>query len=73
MASPGMELKAARHILGWNHGEMARALRLVGDPEKLAARVKSMEEGRREVSGPVSVAVEAFLSGWRPGDWEPDP
>jgi hypothetical protein len=25
-----------------------------------------MEDGRREISGPVAVAVEAFADGWRP-------
>ncbi len=69
MAAPSDELRAARAILGWDEGQMARALRLAGTPEKAAARVREMETGRRDISGPVRVAVEAFLSGWRPGDW----
>jgi len=52
---------------------MARALRLAGTPEKAAARVREMEAGRREISGPVQVAVEALLSGWRPNGWQDHP
>lgn len=60
------DLKAARHELGWSLRQMARALRLAGTPEKAATRVREMEDGRREISGPVCVAVEAFADGWRP-------
>ncbi len=63
------DLKAARHRLGWSLRTMARALRLAGAPEKAATRVREMEDGRREISGPVAVAVEAFADGWRPDDW----
>ena len=28
-----------------------------------------MEAGKRDISGPVQVAIEAFLSGWRPTGW----
>lgn len=65
----GPQLKAARMILGWDEGTMARALRLAGTPEKAAARVREMELGKRDISGPVQVAVEALLSGWRPTGW----
>ena len=63
------DLKAARHQLGWSLRQMARALRLAGTPEKAATRVREMEDGRRDISGPVCVAVEAFVHGWRPGGW----
>jgi len=63
------ELRLARQVLGWSHDQMGRALKLAGGPEKAAARVKEMEAGRREISGPVQVAVEALLSGWRPSGW----
>lgn len=69
MASPAAELKLARQILGWDALTLARALRLAGTPEKMAARVNDMEAGRRDISGPVQVAVEALLSGWRPTGW----
>lgn len=63
------ELKIARQILGWDALTMARALRLVGTPDKLESRIQDMEAGRRDISGPVQVAMEAFLSGWRPTGW----
>lgn len=69
MASPAAELKLARLILGWDALTMAQALRLAGTPEKLVARIKDMEAGKRDISGPVQVAIEAFLSGWRPNGW----
>ncbi|MGQ2990857.1 MAG: hypothetical protein ACT6RD_03605 [Brevundimonas sp.] len=65
----GPQLKAARMILGWDEATMARALRLAGTPDKAAARVREMELGKRDISGPVQVAVEALLSGWRPTGW----
>lgn len=69
MASPAAELKVARQILGWDQLTLARALRLAGTPEKMAARVNDMEAGKRDISGPVQVAIEALLSGWRPTGW----
>lgn len=63
------QLRVARTMLDWDEATMARALRLGGTPEKAAARVREMELGKRDISGPVQVAVEAFLSGWRPADW----
>ena len=69
MAAAAAELKVARQILGWDQLTMARALRLAGTPEKLTARINDMEAGKREISGPVQVAMEAFLSGWRPSGW----
>jgi hypothetical protein len=63
------DLKTARQILGWSLRQMAEALRLAGTPEKAATRVREMEGGRRDISGPVCVSVEAFLTGWRPAGW----
>ena len=74
MAGPAGELKIARTLLGWDPLTLGQALRLAGSPEKVAARVQDMEAGKREISGPVQVAVEALLSGWRPTGWvEPAP
>jgi len=73
MAGPADELRVARQILGWDHDQMARALRLAGTPDKAAARVKEMEAGRRDISGPVQALVEALLSGWRPNGWTDHP
>ncbi len=69
MADSAAELKVARQILGWDQLTMAHALRLAGTPAKMAARVNDMEPGKRDISGPVQVAMEAFLSGWRPNGW----
>lgn len=63
------DLKSARQSLGWSLRQMARALRLASAETKGADRVREMEDGRREISGPVTVAVEAFLTGWRPEGW----
>lgn len=73
MATPADELKVARQILGWDALTMGQALRLSGAPEKLEARILDMEAGKRDISGPVQVAVEAFLSGWRPTGWSQSP
>lgn len=61
------DLYAARQRLGWSLRQMARALRLA--EAKGADRVREMEDDRRPLTGPVCVAVEAFLSGWRPEGW----
>jgi transcriptional regulator with XRE-family HTH domain len=66
------DLKTARQVLGWSLRQMARALRLAGSDAKAATRVREMESGSRPISGPVAVAVEAFLSGWRPDGWSAD-
>ena len=72
MPAPADEFRVARQVLGWDPLTMAKALRLTGSPEKLAARILDMEAGKRDISGPVQVAVEAFLSGWRPSGWIAD-
>lgn len=69
MATPAAALKVARQILGWDALTMGQALRLNGSPDKLEARILAMEAGNRDISGPAQVAVEAFLSGWRPSNW----
>ena len=48
---------------------MARALRLASAETKGADGVREMEDGRRDISGPVCVAIEAFLTGFRPSGW----
>lgn len=56
------EFKAARKQLGLTVRDMAAALRL---SEANGYRtVRRMESGEIEVSGPISVAVEAMLSGY---------
>lgn len=62
------ELYEARKALGWTIAEMARELRLGGAGDKPAQYVREMESGARPISGPISVAVEAFLAGFRPDE-----
>ena len=68
MIETGDDLRAARTRLGWTVYEMGSALRLSGDRQKGGQRVREMESGSREITGPTSVAVEAFLWGFRPQD-----
>ena len=58
MLVTGPHLKQARQALGWTPAELARALRLAGGPSQGEKRVLEMESGRRDISGPVAVAVE---------------
>jgi hypothetical protein len=73
MISTGPHLKQAREALDWTHAEMARALRLSGGPKQGEKRVREMEVGQRDISGPVTVAIEAFLRGFAPHDFVRDP
>lgn len=51
------DLKHFRQDLGLSQREMAEALRL----RKGADGIREMENGKREISGPVHVAVEYML------------
>ena len=66
MITTGPHLKQARVALGWTPAELARALRLSGGEAQGSKRVLEMESGRRDISGPVAVAVESFLHGFSP-------
>jgi hypothetical protein len=68
----GPHLRQAREALGWSPSEFARALRLAGDEKQGAKRVLEMEAGRRDISGPVTVAVESFLRGFLPNGFQRD-
>jgi DNA-binding transcriptional regulator YiaG len=52
------DFKEARLKLGFSQSEMGEALRLSGDT---ARSVRKWERGEREISGPVSLAVEYLL------------
>lgn len=52
------EFKRIRHALGLSLSEMARALRIAN-----VRNVEQFEEGKREVSGPVSLLMEHFDAG----------
>jgi hypothetical protein len=58
------EFYKARKRLGMSPTELGQALRLKGDA---GGHVREIEDGARPVTGPISVAVEAMLTGWRPG------
>ncbi|MDP3175214.1 helix-turn-helix transcriptional regulator [Phenylobacterium sp.] len=72
MITTGPHLKQAREALRWSPAELARALRLAGGPSQGEKRVLEMESGRRMISGPVAVAVESFLHGYKPVGFELD-
>lgn len=72
MIQTGDDIADARKRLGWSVYTLARALRLAGDRETTATRVRQMERGAREIGGPTTVAVEAFLTGFRPEGFDPD-
>jgi|KBSSwiStaDraftv2_1062776.scaffolds.fasta_scaffold19504_7 hypothetical protein len=72
MIKTGPHLKQAREALGWSPSELARALRLAGGEAQGEKRVLEMESGRRALSGPVTVAVESFLHGYKPLGFKTD-
>ena len=66
------ELYNARRTLGimWGYGrplsntELGRALRLRG--ERPGDTVKDWTDGKFQISGPVAIAIEAMLQGFKP-------
>ena len=66
----GQKLKTARKELGWSLADMADALRL----SEASGRdsIRKMESGKINISGPISVAVEAFLAGYIPEEFYDD-
>jgi len=57
-------VKAARLALGMTQSQLGFALRMAPDEGR---SVRNWESGRNPISGPASLALEALLSGWRPG------
>lgn len=74
------DLAEARRQLGWSLYTLARALKMcpVDAPsddqrvKKAGDRIREMERGARDITGPISVAVEALLTGFRPEGFERD-
>ena len=66
----GNSLRAARKELGWSLADMACSLRLAENSGR--DTIRKMESGKINVTGPISVAVEAFLAGYIPGDYYHD-
>ena len=63
------KIRSARLSMGLTQHELAVLLRMGGDGKR---SVRRWEAGDREISGPASVAIEALLTGWRPGDLDVD-
>ena len=72
MITTGAHLRQAREAMGFSHAELARALRLAGGDKQGEKRVREMEANKRDISGPVTVAVEALLRGFLPHDFKRD-
>jgi len=72
MITTGAHLRQAREAMGFSHAELARALRLAGGDKQGEKRVREMETNKRDISGPVTVAVEALLRGFLPHDFKRD-
>lgn len=59
----GDEFREAREELNLTRGELATILRFGANGER---RIRRMENDEIEVSGPVSVVMNALLDGWWP-------
>ena len=70
MIQSGDHLKQAREAMGWSPADLAHALRLTSADKHGGSRILEMEAGKRRISGPVAVAVEAFLRGYLPEGFE---
>lgn len=55
------EFKSARQALGLSQPALAELLRL-----SPGGTIYRYEAGTRKIPGPVEVAIEALLDGWRP-------
>jgi transcriptional regulator with XRE-family HTH domain len=64
------KLKLARNHMGFSVNEMAEALRL--SPANGGTTVRKMEAGKINITGPISVAVDAMMKGYDPFDYEDD-
>jgi hypothetical protein len=58
------KLKLARHHMGYSVNDMAAALRL--SPENGGTTIRKMESGKVNITGPISVAVDAMMKGYDP-------
>ena len=64
------KLKLARNYMGFSVNEMADALRL--SPASGGTTIRKMESGKVNITGPISVAVDAMMKGYDPFDYEDD-
>jgi DNA-binding XRE family transcriptional regulator len=58
------KLKLARNHMGYSVNEMADALRL--SPANGGTTIRKMEAGKINITGPISVAVDAMMKGYDP-------
>lgn len=63
------EFRDVRLALGLDRGEFARMLGLTG--ANANDHVHRMEEGKRPIRAAQVLLIDALLSGWRPGGWQP--
>lgn len=61
-------LRQARLALQMSVAELGQAVGLSHSRAKAAQRVREMEAGQRDITGPVWRVVEALQSGWRPDE-----
>ncbi|TAJ72150.1 MAG: XRE family transcriptional regulator [Phenylobacterium sp.] len=71
MIETGDHLRQAREAMGWTPADLARALRFAANHG--GSRILEMEAGKRPLTGPVTVAVEALLRGFLPDGFDPPP
>lgn len=64
MIITSQDVKDAKKKLGWSVGEIADALRL--SETSGSTTVRAWMSGKREISGPAAVALEAIVDGYRP-------
>lgn len=61
------DFKNARQVLGMSASQLAKSLRM---GKRADRTIRRYESGDSPIPGPVSVAVEALLTGFRPEDIE---
>lgn len=61
------DFKNAKQELGMSASQLAKTLRMGGRADRT---IRRYESGDTPVPGPVSVAVEALLTGFRPKNFE---
>lgn len=64
MIQTAQDVKDAKKKLGWSASEIAEALRLSETSGKTT--VRAWLNGKREISGPAAVALEALVDGYIP-------
>lgn len=61
------EFRNAKQELGMSASQLAKTLRMGRRADRT---IRRYESGETPVPGPVSVAIEALLTGFRPADYE---